>query len=75
MEGLAAGNIEAVLEFLNFGAHGAKVPHHQGDAIRFLHPQFPGVADADASAGVGSNCGEDGQFIDELGSQSAADLG
>ena len=71
---LAAGNIEAVLEFRDLGAHGAEILCHQGDAVGLLDAQFAGAADANAAAGEGRDGREHRQFVDELCRERAADF-
>jgi len=66
VKGLTAGNVEAVVEFLDFGAHGAQIGGDQRDAIGLLDTKFLGVANADAVLRVGADGREDGQFINEL---------
>ena len=74
VEGLSAGHIQAIFEFLDFGTHGAEILHYQGDAVRFLDAELFGVADADAAAGVGRDGGENRQLIDELSGERAANF-
>ena len=74
VEGLAAGNVEAVFEFRYFSAHGAQILYNQGDAVGFLDAEFPGVADADAAAGVGGDGCKHRELVDELGGESATDF-
>ena len=74
MEGLSARNIEAVIKFLDFSAHGAKVLGDEGDAVGLFDAELARAADADAAAGEGRDSGEDGQFVNELRGESAADF-
>jgi hypothetical protein len=71
---LAAGNVQAVFELGDLGAHGAQVLRDQRDAVGFLDAQFLGVADADAAAGEGRDGRQHRQLVDELGGQRAADF-
>ena len=75
MQSLAAGNIEAIVELLDFGTHGAQISRHQGDAVGFLDAQFLCLADANAAASEGTDGSQDREFVDELRSQRAADFG
>ena len=46
----------------------------EGDAVGLLDAQFLRIANANAAAGVGRDGGEDGQLVDELSGESAADF-
>ncbi len=74
VEGLAAGNIEAIIELGDFSAHGAKVFYDEGDAVGFLDAQLPRAADANAAACERRDGGEYGQLVNELRGESAADF-
>ena len=69
VEGLVAGDVEAVGVLGEGGAHGGEVFGYEGDAVGFLDAKLVGVADGDAGAGVGSDGGEDGELVDELGGE------
>jgi hypothetical protein len=73
VERLSTGDVEAILELFNFCAHRAEISGDKGYAIRFLNAEFFCIADANAAAGIGTHSCEDGEFIDELGGQGAAD--
>ena len=55
---LATGNIEAIFELFNFGAHGAEIARDERDAIGLLDAQLFGIANANAAAGIGRDGGE-----------------
>lgn len=67
VEGLVAGDGEAVGVFGEGCAHGAQVFGYEGDAVGLFYAEFPGVADDEAGAGVGGDGGEDRELVDELG--------
>ena len=75
VEGLAAGDVETVVELLDFCAHGAEVGGDQRDAVGFFDAQFFRVANADAVLREGADGGEDGQLVDELRGERAGDGG
>jgi hypothetical protein len=72
---LPAGNIQAVLELLHLGSHGAQILHHQRNAVGLLHAQLTRVADAYAAAGERANRRQRGQLVNQLRRQRAADGG
>ena len=74
VKSLIAGNDQPVLVFGEFGSHGAEVFGDQGDAVGLLDAEFFCIADGDAVAGVGSDGGEDREFVDNLGGQRSADV-
>jgi hypothetical protein len=73
VEGLAAGNDEAVGVFGKGGSHGAEVTGDEVDSVGLFDAEFFCVADDEAVWGVGSDGGEDGEFVDELGGEGAFD--
>ena len=75
VQSLSAGDIEAVFELFHFGTHGAEIARDEGDAVGLLDAEFFCIANADAAAGVGSDGGEDGEFVDELSGERSADVG
>ena len=74
MELLTAGDVEAIFKLFNFSTHGAEIFGDESDAVGFLDAEFLSVADADSAACVGSDGGEDGELVNELSSQWAADF-
>ena len=74
VEGLAAGDIEPIVKLLDFGAHGAEIFGDEGDAVGFLDAELARAADANAAAGEGRDSSEDGQLVNELSGESAADF-
>ena len=60
---------------VDFSAHGAEIFGDEGDAVGLLDAEFLRVADANAAAGEGRDGGEDGQLVDELSGERAADFG
>ena len=73
VEGLVAGDLEAVGVLGEARAHGAEVFGDEGDAVGLLDAEFLGVAEDDAVRGVGRDGGEDGKLVDELRGERAAD--
>ena len=58
VQGLAAGDVEAVVKLIDFSAHGAKILRDESDAVGLLDAQLARVANADAAAGEGRDGGE-----------------
>jgi hypothetical protein len=75
VEGLTAGNVEAVVELFDLSAHGAEIGGDERDAVGFLDAEFFGVADADPVLRVRADGGEDGQLVNELRRQRTRDGG
>jgi len=71
---LIAGDGEAVLVFGEFGSHGLEIFGDESDAVGLFDAEFLCVADGDAVVGVRGDGGEDGEFIDDLGGERAADV-
>src|ERR1035438_10161546 len=65
VQALAAGNAQAVGTLVDLGSHLAQVGGNGGDAVRFLDAKFPRIAHLESIFGVGSDGGEDGNFVDE----------
>src|ERR1035438_5424830 len=74
MEGLASGNVETVFKLFHLGAHGAQVLDDEGDAVRLLDAELPGVADADSAASVRPNSCKDRQLVNQLSGECATHL-
>ena len=75
VELLVAGDVHAIGMFGDFGSHSAEVLDDEGDAVGLFDAELVGVADMDASSGVGCDGGQDREFIDELGGERAGDGG
>ena len=73
MELLPARDVETIFEFFDFSTHGAEIACDQSDAIGLLDAELLCVADANAAACIRADRGEDGEFVDELRSECAAD--
>ncbi len=73
VEGLAAGDFEAVGIFREGGSHGAEVFGDEGNAVGFFDAQLLSVTQDDAVGGVRCNGAEDGELVDELGGERAGD--
>ena len=73
VEGLTAGDLEAVGKLRHFSSHGAEISGHQRDAVGLLDPKFLGVAKDQAVCGVRRNGGENGKLVDDLRGERAAD--
>jgi len=73
MQRLASGDIESIFELFDLGAHGAQILDDQSDAVGLLDAQLLRVADANAAARIGRDGRQDGQLVDELRGQCAAD--
>src|SRR5271170_3105236 len=71
VQALVAGDLEAVFMFGELGAHGSEVLGDEGDAVGLFDAELFCVADGDAVDGVGSDGGEDGKFVDDLGGEGA----
>ena len=74
VEGLVAGNFEAVFEFGDLCTHGAEIAGDESDAVGLFDAELFGVADANASGGEGSDGSEDGKLVDELRGERAGDF-
>ena len=68
------GMVEAVFVFGELGSHGVEIFGDERDAVGLFDAEFFGVADGDAVVGVGRDGGEDGEFVDDLGGECAADV-
>jgi len=74
MEVLVTGNLKAVFVFGESGSHGAEVFGDEGDAVGLFDAELAGITDGDAVGGVRGDGGEDGELIDDLGGEGAADV-
>ncbi len=59
---------------VRFGSHGAKIFSDESNAVGLFDAEFFGIADGDAVCGVGGDGGEDGQLVDDLRGERAADV-
>ncbi len=72
VQSLATGNVQAVFKLGNLGAHGAQILHDQLNAVGLFHAKLFGVADANASTGIGRDGGKNRKLVDELRGKCAS---
>ena len=70
---MIAGDFQAIGVLCELRAHGAEIPGDQSDAVGLLDAEFLGVAEDDASGCERRDGSEDGELVDELRGEWAAD--
>jgi len=75
VEGLPAGDLQAVFELFHLRAHLTEVRRDGGDSIRFFHSQFLRVAHFDSLVGEGRDRGQHGDFVNKFGRVCSGNCG
>ena len=73
LQGLASGNLQAILAFVDLRSHGAKIGGDGRNPVRFLYPQLARIANLDPAVRVRRNRRQHRDFVDQRGGIGARD--